>query len=715
MNENMKSKVNPISLKKQTEFFFKKIKPSKIANNYINNLKKNIGKPSKKNNTLQINSKYLIKISNLSKLSDLNNDSNRNQFNNNMDKTFNTIQNKTTKFNNKNILNFKKIRNVKGNIKLNYSKNFTSILSKRNEELKTCDNQKIKNKILKSKNYFKNLIELKKGNSNDELSNYNNINRIKKNKNRNEVDKKQITDILNYYNTNSSLINTTISNNTLNSNCNLNSNSIKKRKSPRQSINKELISERLSSIGNDFMKYINLQKKNRILNQLQINKDNKENRNININIKYFFKKNISNINWIVYNSYNNINHKKIPTEKYEHYKHYIKLKKNNNNKTVNNLRENKFSKQRKSFNDINTNKLKTNHLSMSQNINSNILKEKKNSNNLKILNKYKIKILMKGGKLISHTTLKDLSENKNFKTLNKLNSSTLNNLLSKSLNKNKINLKKIGSRSLKKGSIKIVDLSKKKHNDVKINKIRERRSYLNNNYITINNIFRVDRKIKSVNCFSKKKDKLKIDNKCTLTELKKEFNACKDNNNKKEVNLNLNKDKENIGINHNNNYHKKNTKNLILNYNINIKKMYNDIKLAIKRQKEKDKEKERQKIKKQQKISNDVDIILQNNNYMKDFSSSNEEYALNSENITNKSLINKEDEICEIESITKRLDFTKYNNSHCGDIFYIYNNIKYNEFKNLFDKEFNKKILIMKMINDFNSNSFINNLSKKIE
>ena len=88
---------------------------------------------------------------------------------------------------------------------------------------------------------------------------------------------------------------------------------------------------------------------------------------------------------------------------------------------------------------------------------------------------------------------------------------------------------------------------------------------------------------------------------------------------------------------------------------------------------------------------------------------------MNSEKITNKSLINEEDEICEIESIAKKLDFTKYNNAHCGDIFYIYNNKEYNDFKSYFDKEFNKKISFMKMRNNFNSNSFINNLSKKIK
>lgn len=216
----------------------------------------------------------------MSKLSDLNNDSNRNQFSSNLEKTFNTIQNMSTKFNNKKILNFKKIRNIKGNIKLNYSKNFTSVLSKRNEELKTSDNIKIKNKILKNKNIHKNLIELKNANSNVELSTSHNINRIKNSKNINEVDKRQIADILNYYNTNSSLINTTISNNTINSNCNLNSNSVKKGKSPLQSINKTFINERLSSNGNDFMKYINIQKKNKILNKfynkiIKVNKNGK--------------------------------------------------------------------------------------------------------------------------------------------------------------------------------------------------------------------------------------------------------------------------------------------------------------------------------------------------------------------------------------------------------------------------------------------------------
>ena len=228
-----------------------------------------------------------------------------------------------------------------------------------------------------------------------------------------------------------------------------------------------------------------------------------------------------------------------------------------------------------------------------------------------------------------------------------------------------------------------------------------------NNILPINNICRNDRKIKSVNFFNKKKDKLRIDNNCALTE----FKTCKSNNNKKEENLNLYNTKENIDINDKNKYHKRNTKNLFLNHNINIKKMYNDIKLALKRQKEK----EKGKIKKQQLISNDVHIILPNHNYIQDFSNSKNEYVLNSENITNKSVNNIEDEICEIESITKRLDFTKYNNAHCGDIFYVYNNMEYNDFKSNFDKGFNKKISAMKMINDFNSNSFINNLSKKIK
>jgi hypothetical protein len=196
-----------------------------------------------------------------------------------------------------------------------------------------------------------------------------------------------------------------------------------------------------------------------------------------------------------------------------------------------------------------------------------------------------------------------------------------------------------------------------------------------------------------------------VDNNCTLTE----FKACKSDNNKNEEISHLYKTKKKNDINDNNKYHKKNIQNLIINHNFNIKKMYNDIKLALKRKKEK----EKGKIKKDQVISNNVHNILPNHNYIQDFSNSNE-YALNSDNTNNKSLINEEDEICEIESITKRLDFTKYNNAHCGDIFYIYNNKEYNDFKSNFDKGFNKKISLMKMINDFNSNSFIN-LPKKIK
>ena len=267
-------------------------------------------------------------------------------------------------------------------------------------------------------------------------------------------------------------------------------------------------------------------------------------------------------------------------------------------------------------------------------------------------------------------------------------------------------MKKIISKSLKKANLKTVNLSIKKINDIKLKKISERNNNLNslNNIITIKNICRVDRKIKSVNCFNKKKDKLKTGNNYILTE----FKICKSDSNKKEENLYLYKTKENIDISDNKKYDKINIKDLILNHNINIKKIYNDIKLAIKRQKEKEKEKEKIK-------SNDVHFIFQNHNYTQEFSNSNNEYALNSEGTTNKSLINKDDEICEIGSITKKLDFTKYNNEHCGDIFYIYNNKEYNDFKSNFDKGFNKKISLMKMINDFNSNSFINNLSKKIK
>ena len=61
MNENKNiGKINPISLKKEVGFFFKKIKPiSKIANNYhLNNLR-NGSNIKKSNNTLNVNQKYL--------------------------------------------------------------------------------------------------------------------------------------------------------------------------------------------------------------------------------------------------------------------------------------------------------------------------------------------------------------------------------------------------------------------------------------------------------------------------------------------------------------------------------------------------------------------------------------------------------------------------------------------------------------------------------
>jgi hypothetical protein len=38
--KKINEKMNPISLKRQTWLFYKGIKPNKIANNYLNNLKK---------------------------------------------------------------------------------------------------------------------------------------------------------------------------------------------------------------------------------------------------------------------------------------------------------------------------------------------------------------------------------------------------------------------------------------------------------------------------------------------------------------------------------------------------------------------------------------------------------------------------------------------------------------------------------------------------
>jgi len=68
----------------------------------------------------------------------------------------------------------------------------------------------------------------------------------------------------------------------------------------------------------------------------------------------------------------------------------------------------------------------------------------------------------------------------------------------------------------------------------------------------------------------------------------------------------------------------------------------------------------------------------------------------------------------EIESITKKLDFTKYNKLNDGNIFYLDNNKVYNEFKETFEHRFNKKISIFKLFNSVNNKySYINSFYKK--
>ena len=130
-NNKFNDKLNPISLKRQSDFFFKKIKPNKIANNYLYNLKNN-NNTSKNNITININQKYLLKISDLSKLSELNNISNTNQFANILNNTYNTIHTAPNQTKNNKILNFKKINNLKNKIKLKDKVKLFSLLSKKN-------------------------------------------------------------------------------------------------------------------------------------------------------------------------------------------------------------------------------------------------------------------------------------------------------------------------------------------------------------------------------------------------------------------------------------------------------------------------------------------------------------------------------------------------------------------------------------------------------
>ena len=99
MNENeINEKINPISLKKQTEFFFKKIKPNKIANNYLLNIINNNNIKKSNFTSLNINQKYLLKNSDLSKLSEL---TNTNQISNMLNDTCCINQTAPNEFKNK--------------------------------------------------------------------------------------------------------------------------------------------------------------------------------------------------------------------------------------------------------------------------------------------------------------------------------------------------------------------------------------------------------------------------------------------------------------------------------------------------------------------------------------------------------------------------------------------------------------------------------------
>ena len=348
MNENeINEKINPISLKKQTEFFFKKIKPNKIANNYLLNIRNNNNIKKSNFTSLNINQKYLLKNSDLSKLSEL---TNTNQISNMLNDTCYINQTAPNEFKNKKILNFKKINNINRNIKINYKhKILTTLLYNKNKN-------KYESNI---NNYYdnKNLTKNAK-NSVDENYNFNNFNKIKSKNIKNDINKAKSKDIK----INNSIFSKTLDYNILNSNISINSNSTRKDNSDRQN-------QEIYSFQGDSFKSINLIKENneRILNRLLFNKDNK---NININIKYFSKKNISNINWIFYNTFNNIYNQQIILKNKDNYKSKIKRQKRTNIK-------NKLFQHGKSYNDIKINSLKkTNTFFASHKINPiNIKKE----------------------------------------------------------------------------------------------------------------------------------------------------------------------------------------------------------------------------------------------------------------------------------------------------------------------------------------------------
>ena len=677
MNENkLNDKLNPISLKHQTDFFFKKIKPNKIANNYLYNLKNN-NNPSKNNNTLNIKQKYLVKISDLSKLSELNNISNTNQFN--LNNTYSTVNTAPNQFKKNKLLSFKKINNIKKNIKLNYKKKFFALLSqksnliKNKSELSNSENKNNISRSQKEKKIYNNknkTIEIKKFN----ISNYriNHMNNIKNKNIKKETIKKKVLDSIR----NDSLINNTFEENIKTEYYNLDLNNTRQENSER------LAKKESSSFHGESIKSINLIKDNneKILNRLLLNKDNKS---ININIKYFFKKNIKNINWVFYK----LNNIKIKTQK-------MKSKNINENFNIKKYNKNKNEiLHGKSHNDINNKSKNPNLFFQSQKIN--LPKNKiflRNNNNI-ILKNYKNRNISKTHKFQINHTVNDIFSQKHMKSSNKINKNILNNLLSKPVNQKSMQKKKNSIKYNKHRFNLNYDLPIKQINNIKNNYTQIK--YENKKFDNNKNNKTFNRKINSesnlnftfTNKFNKK-NKNSIYN-----EPKKESKNIKNDKYSKEKSQKENKE----------NYKtKKKGKKLFIKNNINIKKIYNIIKLNFELKRKKIKKKESRK---------SLDKILTSKN--KDDSNSSSFISGISESdksLYNENKDNQEYNEDEIESITKKLDFDEAIKLSNENIFCLENNKKYNEFKDKFDKRFNKNITIFKLLNtNFCNNYYIKN------
>ena len=722
-NNELDEKKKPISLKKQNRFFFNNLKSNKTPNTYLQNLR-NMNQIKKTNIAFNINQKYILKNRDLSKLSELNN---TNQMSNILNNTCCAIQAANNESINKKLLNLKKITNINKNIKLKCKhKFFPSLLYKNSKNNKNNKNKKesmVKNSDTNNENKKNEKAEKysnKKNKSKNSLDENNNMN--VKNKNiKKQINKKRIKDIINK---NNSIFSKTLDDNILNPNYTINSNSTTRKESSDRQKQEQYFLQGYS------IKSINLIKENndKILNRLLLNKDNK---NININIKYFYKKNIKNINWIFYNTYNNINTQRIILKKKDNF--------NGGNKKQNRIKiKNTLYQHGKSYNNITLDDFKKPNTSSFSSQKTNLFKNKfylRKKSNL-TLNNYSGRNISKNHQfkfnntfndIFTHNTLRTFNKNHKMfdsKSNNKRSNKRKNNLMSKSSTKNSNKIKNnlipkssyknsnkiknnLMSKSSNKNSNKIINnlnnikinlknnlfttRNNKNINDNKINSLNKKFDIKSIKIIKNNQSF--NRKIKSENNFRIKTKDKKQENSNSLNLYKKE---CKTYRNENTNITNKKKDFKNNNTKSKEDKYKtrKKPKNLLLKNKIDIKKIYNNIiiKFGLKQKKEI----EKQKLKKE-KI------------YPKILSPSQNDYSLNSniEDIINydkdnyndisnniKNSNSKEYDAFEIESITKKLDFNN-NTLDSDSIFSIDNNKKYNEYKTNFDKGFKKKFTIL--------------------